>query len=126
MYKIIFDDNSTYSNGQDLNNSGWNEMPNKSIKKIEYNLLGHTLILEGYELYNHLVMHSNFLFLKENTIIKVILLAKNGTNVKKFTFDLINDNLIEDKVIYGKELNNSFTTGWKKGIENGIIKNKID
>lgn len=126
MYTIIFNDNSTYSGGKDLNSSGWNEMPNKPIKKIEYNFLGHTLTLEGYESYNHLITHVQGFFTSDNYISKVILFGKSGDIVKRFTFDLRNNNLIKDEVIYGKEFNNSFTTGWKKGIENSIPKYEIN
>lgn len=113
MYKIIYEDESTFVAGKDLENSKWNEMPDKPIRRIEYTLLNRTLILENYEEYNHLVMKASVLFSKLSGVIKVILVTKEKENINKFTFNLLTNQIILDENCEDKK---SSSTGWKKGI----------
>ena len=49
MYKIYFEDGTDFIGGEPTD-SKWNEMPNKTITKIEYSLLGKQIILQNYEI----------------------------------------------------------------------------
>jgi len=128
MYKIIFVDNENWLGGEPQN-SNWNKMPNKSIKKIEYNLWGYTVTFEGYEAYNHLKESTHF-FLKENEarLSKVILMAKKAGVVYSIVFDYFKKEIIPVTADFGKEYYGKSTKGWKSGLENtethyNIVKN---
>ena len=56
LYIIIFKDGTNYLGGNNYFNTGWNNMPNKPIKRIFYTLpTGDNICLEGYEKYFHMV-----------------------------------------------------------------------
>ena len=114
MYKVYFTDNSVFEGGT-LNNSKWNDMPNKSIIKIEYRLGKAGIMLSGYESYNHLVERSRFMTGNYERITKVILLGKKMSQVDVIIYDLIKKTVVKKQLEYGKEYNNRPTTGWKKG-----------
>ncbi|MFH0805987.1 MAG: hypothetical protein V1901_03880 [Patescibacteria group bacterium] len=126
MYKIIFEDNTEFI-GEDLQNSKWNEMPNKKIKKIEYSLLGKIVILENYEAYNHLIEHSIFILANQKPRInRILLMAKKDNRVYIFIFNLLNKELyIEKTCDFGKEYHGGSTIGWKQGLQSEIIKYNI-
>lgn len=116
MYKIIFEDLSEFIGG-DLENSKWNEIPNKPIKKIEYSLLEKTAILENYEAYNHLVERVEFILINNKPRInKILLMAKKNNTVYIFIFDLFTKEIYSEVHEFGKEYYGNFTTGWKLGI----------
>lgn len=120
MFKIIFEDGEIFKGGKDLKNSKWNEIPDKSIKKIEYTLLEYTLYLENYESYNHLIKYGTNLFTHEKILINVTLLGRYNNKLYKFIFDIINS-----KLIIMNEIEKQTTTGWKKGLCNIIPTYKI-
>ena len=117
MYRITFKNEEVWMGGEP-DNSNWNKMPNKPIKKIEYTLWGHTVIFEGYEAYNHLRENTHF-FLKENQarISKVFLMAKKGNVVYSFVFDYFNKEIITTSAEFGKEYYGKDTKGWKEGLK---------
>lgn len=128
MYKVMFVDNTIF-NGGNPENSLWNNMPNKPIKKIEYTLLGHTVTFEGYESYNHLKEKAQFL-LQNNEIrlSKVILMAKKGNVVYSFIFDYFTKEILTTTSEFGKEYYGKETSGWKTGLQNtettySVVKN---
>ncbi len=52
IYKILFQDGSTYEGGNSIRDSKWLLIPNKEIKRLEYFLCsGEGIILEGFESY---------------------------------------------------------------------------
>jgi len=52
LYKITFTDNSTFLGGETLENSKWNEIPDKDIYRLEYFLSDNTsLVLQNFEAY---------------------------------------------------------------------------
>jgi hypothetical protein len=124
LYKIIFEDNSEFFGG-DLNNSKWNEMPNKSISKIIYYSQIKTIELSGYEEYNHLIVHKQNILSNKNNTIAVILMGKSFNQVTRFIFDLNNNKLLIDKVFEGQEFKDKPTIGWKEGMKNSCSNYKI-
>ncbi len=54
LYTVIFEDRTNYI-GKDYYNTGWEQIPNKPIKRIIYTLPnGDNLVLNGYESYFHM------------------------------------------------------------------------
>lgn len=117
MYEIIYSDGEIYRGGEP-ENSLWNDMPLKPIKKIEYNLLGHSIIFEGYESYNHLKEMGQFFGkYNKNRILKVYLMAKKGNIVYSFVFNLLDGMLYQETADFGKEYYGKPTIGWKEGMK---------
>lgn len=103
--------------GGEPQDSKWNEMPNSSIKVLEYDFLGETIVLENYEEYNHLVERVAFVNTGGQGISKVLLMAKQASQVLKITINFIKKRVDYDVVEFGKEYNNKPTTGWKEGLK---------
>lgn len=114
MYKITYINNFYFISKNPMN-SHWGEI-NNIIKKIEYNLFGKKIILEGYESYNHLVVYNYTILSQKQFVSKIILLAKNGNQVIKFIFDIIKEELIIEKDLFRKEFGGQPSTGWKAGL----------
>jgi hypothetical protein len=110
MYKVIFQDRSTFIGGSPKD-SKWLLIPDKSIQKISYLFGDKLLVLENYEAYNHLVDKKCYLNNSGNMIYRVRLLGKKGNDVIIYNFD------IEGRRFYAdiKPFSNKYT-GWKKGI----------
>ncbi len=114
MYKIYFEDGTTFINKNDITDSKWNNMPNKLIKQIDYELCGIKLKLENFESYNHLIKHANVILgRKFNGIVSVIMLAKQGNNIRRFIYNLINGEFTEEVV----SIDFQSSTGWKEGVK---------
>jgi hypothetical protein len=114
-YIIQFCDGEIWKGGN-IDNSHWNEMPNKNIAGITFYLGDKKIELKNYSSYNLLIVHAFNLVSKQNTIIKVILMAEENKKVNKFEFDLIHNILHYSIGELNKEFNNKPTTGWKTGI----------
>jgi hypothetical protein len=123
MYTITFIDNTIFHGGS-IERSNWNNMPNKAIKKVEYFLLNHHVILENFESYNHLVEHRTLLN-NNDTIIKTLLIGKTNDKVYMIIFDIIKKDVYLNIVDFGTEYFGKSTTGWKVGLNNQSISYKI-
>jgi len=115
MYKIIFEDNSEFQGG-DFEDSKWNEIPQKPIKRLEYTLVKETLVFENFEAYNHLVERVKFVNRIGGKITKVILMAVNKEKVIKIIYDFQSRKILQKYCILGQEYQGRSTTGWKSGI----------
>ena len=115
MYKIIFEDNTEFIGGT-LHNSNWNKITNIPIKKLEYYLLGKVIILENFELYNHLIERISIINTNQEIISKLILMGKKEETVITYTYDFIKKNGYFGSELFGREYLGKPTTGWKKGI----------
>ena len=76
MLRIIFKDNTIFKS-KNVYDSKWNEMPNKPIKSFEYEIIGHKLVLTGYDGYNHLIEHYTVFNTMKEGVSKIILMALN-------------------------------------------------
>jgi len=116
MYTIYFEDGQVWQ-GDSIENSKWNEMPNKLIKRIIYKINKNEITLEGYEAYNHIVERVQFILnANQPKITKVLLMALSNRKVNIITFN-IEKNIIESSIVdYGMEYYNKPTTGWKSGL----------
>lgn len=123
-YSIHFLDGSIFLGGEPQD-SHWNEMPDKPISELIYSIYNKTIILKGYEAYNHIVNYQYNLQSKENTTTHIILMGLHKNIVYRFFIDFKRNTIYSDKVPMGKELNNSITTGWKKGVVDSIPSYKI-
>ena len=121
MYKVYFEDNTVFDGGT-LNNSKWNEIPDKPIRKIEYKLLSTTIKLEGYESYNHLLEMCSFitggvgLGTNYKRLTKIILMGKRGDVVDAIVYNLLKKKAFKETLKAGQEYNNRPSNGWKTGL----------
>jgi len=124
-YYIQFQDGQVWQGGS-IERSLWNEMPLKPISKIEYTLFKHTLILENYESYNHLIEKTQSL-LNDNRIkiTRIILMAKKENRVYNFIFDLSDNEIKLEINEFGQEYYGKKTSGWKEGIEDSTPTYKV-
>ena len=123
MYKIYFIDGTTFVDKNDITNSKWDNIPNKLIKRIDYELYGIKLKLDNFESYNHLIKHANVIIgRKFNGVVEVIMLAKQGENIRRFVYNLINSEFKEEIV----NIDFQPSSGWKEGIKGKIPTYKIN
>lgn len=115
MYEIIFEDGQVWQGGN-YNDSKWNEMPNKLIKKIVYTIGNKRITLEGYEAYNHIVERVQFVLnANKPKITKAILMGLSDGRVFRMICNVENNIVTSDVVDYGKEYYEKAVTGWKIG-----------
>ena len=114
MYKIIFEDYTIFE-GNSFEGS-WNKIPDKLIKRIEYKISDKTLILEGFEQYNHIVKLGFGLFRSIAGVLAIYLLGKDGDKVYRRILSFTSNKMIDDVVRWGEEYNKQPHIGWKKGI----------
>ena len=113
MYKVYFEDGTVFQGGP-YSESKWNEMPDKLITKIIYNIDGITkkFLLENFEAYNHLVRRGQS---SKGGISTVILMAKWKDEVYQIWLDLINKKVKKLKAPWGEEYFQRAHSGWKIG-----------
>jgi hypothetical protein len=117
MYTIYFEDGQVWQGGS-IENSNWNDMPNKLIKRIDYSILDKHFSMEGFEAYNHIVERVQFVLnANKPKISKVILMGLTNGEVYKLIFNLNTMQITEEISYYGKEYYNKATTGWKSGLK---------
>ena len=120
LYQIKFEDGSIFQGGN-LENSKWNEMPDKPIESVEYYLLTNKVVLENYEAYNHLVERVSLMD-GRMFISKVILLGKSQNKVLSVVFDFMKEKVYGLNSEFGYEYNGKAVSGWKAGVLNKIPK----
>ena len=123
MYKITFKDNTTFQGGEHYD-SKWSIMPQKPILRIDYDLKGKNVSMEGYEAYNHIVERV-CLVNKGEIITKLILMARKQEDVLLLVYDFRKNKLGYEVADIGKEYYGKPVTGWKEGIKDGKPKCKI-
>lgn len=132
MYNIIFDDNTMFE-GSNPQESKWQDIPNKPIKSIEYNLTPFLkYIFSNFESYNHIVERVNGINSNLKIISKVIIMGRSKNRIYQVMFD-DKGNVYRLVVKNGEEysptvkiIDNKFagwldgkpTLGWKIGIPN--------
>jgi len=108
-----------FSDGELIQNPSWNSMPNKPIQRIKYLFNGKTIIMEGYEEYNHLkeVIYS---VLGNNSMVRnIYLMGKTKNYSQVIILNLLTGTIqgyqSEINKEYGGKENGRPSTGWKKG-----------
>lgn len=124
MYKIIYQDGDIF-NGGTADNSLWNQMPNKPIAELHYEYLGKSIVLKNYEAYNHLTKYMFVVSSQQQCVAAVIIMALKAGKIKRFIYDLRNNELLIDEVLSEKEYNNKPASGWKAGLHNLNVEFKI-
>lgn len=117
MYTIIFQDGTCFEGG-DLQNSLWNQIPDKPIKELYYKIGNNILKLKGYERYNHLIERASALFVKKSQISGIYILGERKDCVEKFYINLRTNKLEHSFTKFGQECKGRMTPGWKQGLPN--------
>lgn len=115
MYTVYFADGSEFQGG-DIANSRWNEMPGKPIASLQYSLFGVSLVLRGFEAYNHIL--ENVILLNRprktgkggHTISRIILMGSWQGRIYEVIYDVI-----KAKVFQKFEFSTKKYSGWKTG-----------
>jgi len=110
---ITFVDNTVYNVGPPTH-SGWNGMPDKLIKNFSYTLKGRTVIMSGFNAYNH-VVNAVMGFNGMSKIISVMIMGRYNNKSLVFIFDFLNNKLSRVVREIGKEVNNRGVEGWRRG-----------
>lgn len=92
FYRVYFKDQTTYKGGDFRFSSYWNEMPDKQIISIEYYFPNTTLLLSGFESYNHRIerfstLNTNFRY--KNAISRLILMGRYNAKIIIICFNLL-------------------------------------
>ena len=117
MYKINFEDGTEFQGGP-VGESKWNDMPKKWIKSLTYTIKDKEILLEGFEEYNHIVEHVNFIQKHGKLISQLILMGKKNNDVYKVILNFSTGKVSQEKCLYGTEYNGRKVLGWKNGIIN--------
>jgi hypothetical protein len=117
MYKVIFEDGTSF-NGGTFPNSLWAEMPDKPIIELYYYLGGNCLKMKGYERYNHLFEHVASLFTKQKKINGIYILGERKDCIERFYLNFKNAQLEHSFCKFGHEFRGGMSTGWKQGVNN--------
>lgn len=117
MYIVKFDDKTEYIGGP-YYNSKWNDMPEKPIKRIEYQLVKQKIVLEGWSGYNHVVERAQFVNKAGSMVSKVILMVMAEYAVTKIIYDFVTKSVTTEQCKFGEEYNGKSVGGWKVGKSN--------
>jgi len=114
LYKIYFKDGTTFFGGRNLQDSKWNEMPDKPILCLEILMFQKPLVLTNFEWY--LFAHEiGCLFNRTKIITKVFIMGKRGNEVTKYTYDVLKNRLYKD-ITDSEHYYQTPINGWKSGI----------
>jgi hypothetical protein len=105
-----------FTDGEVLKGGSWNTLPNKPISKVALEVPGHKIIMQDYEMYNHLVERVFNVIGKTTTIRAIYLMGKKGNQVQIINYNLITGQIIESHAEFCQEYNGRPSTGWKNGI----------
>jgi hypothetical protein len=123
MYTIIFKDRTEFHGGEP-SESRWNEIPDKPIAELYYDLAGKKIYLKNYEAYNHLTKYAFHVDSQQQIVVAVIIMGLDNKKVKRFIFDFIQKKLIVDEVPINQEYNNKPASRWKAGLKNYLPENQ--
>lgn len=117
MYIVKFIDDTEYVGGP-YYDSKWNDMPTKTIKRVNYKLVKQNIVLEGWKGYNHLVERTQFINRTGGIVSKVILMVEAEGLVKKIIYNFITKSVTTEQCNLGEEYNGKPVGGWKVGKPN--------
>jgi len=123
MYKVTFEDDTIFEGGSPIN-SKWNDMPSKPIKKLEYILEKQTILMEGYQAYNH-ATERHYKVSKGIEVRILWLMVKKENDIMIIKYDFKTRRIDYDVAEWGKEWKGKPTTGWKIGIIKGKANTRI-
>ena len=127
LYKIQFEDGSSYEGGDSYKETKWNDMPkNKQIKQIALHLPdGNLFVLRGYKEYNHIIEATQDVYGSNKFTLRYqYLMGKTDNKIISYRITLFEEknqryhsgDITRREYEIDKEYNNKPTTGWKKGI----------
>jgi len=100
-YKVYFADNSVYENTNLIENLDWRKVPDKPIRKVEFQLPDRLIILKEFDEYiiiTEYVLDIYGNFKMANKIAKVFVVGSKGNLVTAYE---INIEIIDGKYKYG-------------------------
>ena len=114
-----------FTDGELIQNPTWNSMPNKPIQRLKYIFNGKTIIMEGYESYNHL-KEIICAVLSNQTIVRCVYIMGRKEMVSQvLKLNFIDNSIIEYQTDMNKEYGSTHNeklwiigrhyTGWKIG-----------
>lgn len=109
-----------FTNGEIVQDSPWLSMPPEPIQRVKYVFQGKTVMMEGYEAYNHLVERYYALIGEGKGIRAIYLMGMSGKNVDVLSLNVITGHIKQERTLIGQEYNGRPSTGWKSGISVGI------
>lgn len=115
MYKVYLANNKVFLGGSP-NDSRWVQIPDIPIVKLEYTLAQKTMVMEGFEAYNHVIEIPTFLFHKGGFISKVAVMAKMKNKVYVITYNFMKRIVTNETKEFGTEWNGGASKGWKAGV----------
>jgi len=115
MYVITFIDGTKYEGG-DLYESKWNDMPDKNIAQIEYRFPNQSILIKGYEKYNHLI--DQVYIGSQCRFEHVRLMGLEKTMVKSFVYCFADKKMTVYEHKFGEEHKGNPSIGWKRGVVN--------
>jgi hypothetical protein len=114
-----------FTDGELIQGMGWLDMPKKPIQRLKYQFNGKTIIMEGYESYNHLVERCYMVLGNQVSIRNIFLLGLKGGSVHGVVLNVNTKTITEYDSTFGKEYNNRPSTGWQIGRDDGNPKTQI-
>ncbi len=127
LYKIIFEDSSTYIGGDSLYNLKWSDIPDKEILRLEFFMdKGSVLVLQDFESYNLFIEATLNIIGKERgqKLENIYIMGLRDDIVTSYRLSLIGERgqtkYIQGDVTrrdypLGEEFRGRKTTCWKKG-----------
>jgi hypothetical protein len=132
IFTVKFTDNTIFEGGNSLNNSKWNDIPNKDILCLEYFVDDNSsIVLSGFEEYNHLVEVTQNVYGPKGTNLQrklenIYLMGRKGDKITSYRISLKGDSgsdkyhkgdITKRISDLGKEFRGKPTINWKKGIK---------
>lgn len=119
MHFIVhYDDEIIYGKQLGEPETGWNNLPDKLIHKLEYiNPYGDNILLEGYSEYNHFIEVVQQMGGKP-FLVRIFLMGANNGNVIVHEIMLDESHLgqvITKECARGNEYNGEPSWGWRRG-----------
>jgi hypothetical protein len=108
-----------FTDGELIQNPSWNSMPMKPIQRVKYVIGDKTIIMEGYESYNHLVEKVYTPLDGQQFNRAIYLMGLYGINVQVIKLNLMEKKIDTEETVFGKEYKGRSSTGWKNGYSAG-------
>jgi hypothetical protein len=103
-------------NGELIQNVPWLSLPKDPIQRIKYVFNGKTVILEGYEAYNHLTERVYAVIGRTVNVRATYLMGLYGGNVTVVTLNRVTGEINKYETKFGEEYNGRPSTGWQSGL----------
>lgn len=116
MYIILFEDDTKFEGGT-VTQSNWNNMPDKKIKVLNWNVSDTTTFkFSGFEQYNYIYEQTSLVG-QCNMVSQVIFMGMREDYVYQLIFDVKRQAFRKTVTRRYEEYRGKALTGWKNGVE---------